>query len=229
MARFPGIRWMRLKPDVLPALRRPPRQLALDDPQPRNGQGSVGGRLLLWPVPAPLSRRPRSASWSTLAAARRAGHGARASGLNAIEDPLVKRILRAYDASCDLWNDVLCRHAFESDHEARRAAALAADKRAPRAPEDPRRGWSPPAGKFNAVVNPIGRLAIRGALFYQGGEQPVRPVDPVRAHVPRCHRLLPRCLRGLRTAFWDHHAARLGPARAPGRAGRGRRRLCDRS
>ena len=40
--------------------------------------------------------------------------------------------------------------------------------RPPRKPGDPRRGWSPPAGMFNAVVWPIRKLAVRGVLFFQG-------------------------------------------------------------
>ena len=34
---------------------------------------------------------------------------------------------------------------------------------------DPREGWSPPAGLFNAVVYPLRKLGVEGMLYYQGG------------------------------------------------------------
>jgi len=33
---------------------------------------------------------------------------------------------------------------------------------------DPREGWSPPAGLFNAVVHPLRKLHVEGMLYYQG-------------------------------------------------------------
>ena len=33
---------------------------------------------------------------------------------------------------------------------------------------DAREGWSPPAGLFNAVVHPLGKLHVEGMLYYQG-------------------------------------------------------------
>jgi sialate O-acetylesterase len=40
--------------------------------------------------------------------------------------------------------------------------------RLPKKPGDPRAGWSPPAGLFNATVMPIRQLGLRGVLYYQG-------------------------------------------------------------
>ncbi len=93
-------------------------------------------------------------------------------------------ILRAYDAETKKWEDPAERERIMKDWQARCTEAKArwekeAEKarkegkkpprlRLPRRPGDPRRGWSPPAGMFNAVVWPIRRLAIRGALYYQG-------------------------------------------------------------
>ena len=62
------------------------------------------------------------------------------------------------------------------EHAARAAEAKAAGKpeprlRLPKTPGDPRSGWSPPAGLFNATVMPIRHLAIRGVLYYQGENQ----------------------------------------------------------
>ena len=40
--------------------------------------------------------------------------------------------------------------------------------RLPKQPTDPRSGWSPPAGLFNATIWPIRHLGVRGVLYYQG-------------------------------------------------------------
>ena len=40
--------------------------------------------------------------------------------------------------------------------------------RLPKQPADPRSGWSPPAGLFNATIWPIRRFGVRGVLYYQG-------------------------------------------------------------
>jgi sialate O-acetylesterase len=63
--------------------------------------------------------------------------------------------------------------------KAKAKAAAKADPGAPREPRlrlpkqpgDPRGGWSPPAGLFNATVMPIRQFGIRGVLYYQGENQ----------------------------------------------------------
>ncbi len=104
--------------------------------------------------------------------------------LDSLDVKEIREILAAYDAETARWDDDAAREQILKDWEAAVAkakedwqkkadAATQAGKkpprlRPPRKPGDPRRGWSPPAGMFNAVVWPIRKLAIRGVLYYQG-------------------------------------------------------------
>lgn len=104
--------------------------------------------------------------------------------LEAIDFKPVQDILRAYDAETTKWEKAEERERIMKEWETRcgeararweKEAAKARKEgreprrlRLPRRPGDPRRGWSPPAGMFNAVVWPIRRLAVRGVLYYQG-------------------------------------------------------------
>lgn len=104
--------------------------------------------------------------------------------LDGIEAKVVQEILRQYDAETTKWESEEYRRetlaAWEEEVAAKRAEweekaeqAKAEGKepprlRLPKKPGDPRSGWSPPAGMFNAVVWPLRKMAIRGALYYQG-------------------------------------------------------------
>ncbi|MEQ8787361.1 MAG: hypothetical protein RIC55_13730 [Pirellulaceae bacterium] len=104
--------------------------------------------------------------------------------LDRIDDPIIEHILAEYDAQTKTWEDPAqvkqimadWRAAIETakrEHAAKVAQAKADGKnepklRLPKQPADPRSGWSPPAGLFNATVMPIRRLGVRGVLYYQG-------------------------------------------------------------
>ena len=104
--------------------------------------------------------------------------------LDRIDHVIVKTVLKDYDAETATWDDPKKVEAIlaewtravekaEKDYETKAAAAKAEGKkpprrRLPRKPGDPRRGWSPPAGLFNATVLPIRQLGLRGVLYYQG-------------------------------------------------------------
>jgi hypothetical protein len=104
--------------------------------------------------------------------------------LDRLDDPIIKHILADYDAQTATWEDPAKVEEIMADweksvEEARRehkekvARAKAEGKKEPRLrlpkkPGDPRSGWSPPAGLFNATVMPIRRLGVRGVLYYQG-------------------------------------------------------------
>ncbi len=100
------------------------------------------------------------------------------------DDPeQVKAIMASWQAECDA-----AKKKFEADkikyakdkaeYDKVKAAGGDAAKKArqpreprlrmPRQPGDPRSGWSPPAGLFNATVIPIRDLGVRGVLYYQG-------------------------------------------------------------
>ena len=104
--------------------------------------------------------------------------------LDSIDSPIMKTVLADYDAETAAWDDpqqraqilddwkAACEQA-RKDHQQKSEQAKAAGKPAPRLrmpkqPADPRRGWSPPAGLFNATIMPIRDLNIRGVLYYQG-------------------------------------------------------------
>jgi len=104
--------------------------------------------------------------------------------LDKIDSPIIKTILRDYDAQTAMWEDPqqverimaeweqACEEARKA-HEQKAAQARAEGKpeprlRLPKRPGDPRSGWSPPAGLFNATIMPIRRLGVRGVLYYQG-------------------------------------------------------------
>jgi sialate O-acetylesterase len=105
-------------------------------------------------------------------------------GLDQIEHVTVQTVLEDYDAETAKWEDpkevVRIMSEWEesvkvanTEHENKVAEAKAAGKKEPRKrlpkkPGDPRSGWSPPAGLFNATVMPIRDLRIRGVLYYQG-------------------------------------------------------------
>ncbi|WP_338687331.1 hypothetical protein [Haloferula helveola] len=104
--------------------------------------------------------------------------------LDGIDHVTVTETLRAYDAETAMWDDPegrkkvmdeweRAKDAARAAHEERVAEAKAAGKpeprlRLPKEPQDPRNGWSPPAGLFNATVMPIRWLGLAGVLYYQG-------------------------------------------------------------
>jgi sialate O-acetylesterase len=109
--------------------------------------------------------------------------------LEGVDNKIVKTVLRDYDAETAIWDDPkkverlmaewrkAC-DAKRSEHDKKIATASAAGDtkkqprlRLPKKPGDPRAGWSPPAGLFNATVMPIRKLGIRGVLYYQGENQ----------------------------------------------------------
>ncbi|MDP6544720.1 MAG: hypothetical protein QGH60_12065 [Phycisphaerae bacterium] len=104
--------------------------------------------------------------------------------LSGIDNKIIKTVLKDYDAQTATWDDPkkveqimadwkeACAQA-KVEYEKKAAAAKAEGKkprrmRLPRQPGDPRSGWSPPAGLFNATIMPIRNLGIRGVLYYQG-------------------------------------------------------------
>ncbi len=104
--------------------------------------------------------------------------------LDNVDHQIIKTVLADYDAQTATWDDPrqveqimadwqqACEQA-KVDHQEKAARAKAEGKpqprlRLPKRPGDPRSGWSPPAGLFNATVMPIRNLGIRGVLYYQG-------------------------------------------------------------
>jgi len=104
--------------------------------------------------------------------------------LDGIDSKIIQTILADYDAETAAWEDPAeverimaewqqaCEDA-RAEHEKKVAQAQAEGKpeprlRLPKQPGDPRSGWSPPAGLFNATIMPIRHLGIRGVLYYQG-------------------------------------------------------------
>jgi len=104
--------------------------------------------------------------------------------LDRIDNKIIKTILADYDAQTTVWEDpaqverIMAQWQRDCDearsrHEEKVAQAKAEGKpeprlRLPKKPGDPRSGWSPPAGLFNATIMPIRNLGIRGVLYYQG-------------------------------------------------------------
>ncbi len=104
--------------------------------------------------------------------------------LDGLQHVTVKETLRKYDAETATWDNPAevkrimaeweqAKKDKTAEHAGKAAEARAAGKKEPRLrlpkePGDPRRGWSPPAGLFNATVCPIRRLGLRGVLYYQG-------------------------------------------------------------
>ena len=104
--------------------------------------------------------------------------------LEGIDNVIIKTVLKDYDASTAVWDDPKQLQQIMDDWQksvdvakaeyAKKAAKAKAEgkkaprKRLPKKPGDPRRGWSPPAGLFNATIMPIRHLGIRGVLYYQG-------------------------------------------------------------
>jgi len=104
--------------------------------------------------------------------------------LDNVDNKIIKTVLKDYDAETAVWDDPKqverimadweqARDQAKIEYERKVAQAEAEGKkkprmRLPRRPGDPRSGWSPPAGLFNATVMPIRDLSIRGVLYYQG-------------------------------------------------------------
>jgi sialate O-acetylesterase len=109
------------------------------------------------------------------------------SELESIDNKVINTVLADYDAQTAVWDDPKQVEALmaqwekakakaRADHAEAVKKAKAQGKREPRLrlpkqPEDPRSGWSPPAGLFNATVMPIRDLNIKGVLYYQGENQ----------------------------------------------------------
>lgn len=107
--------------------------------------------------------------------------------LDSIDNKIIKTVLRDYDAQTATWNDPkqvekimaeweMAIEQKKAEHEtalakAEKEGTPAPRLRLPKAPGDPRSGWSPPAGLFNATVMPISKLGIKGVLYYQGENQ----------------------------------------------------------
>ena len=104
--------------------------------------------------------------------------------LDKLDSDLVRKALAAYDAETAKWEreayhrqvvrewKQACERA-RAEHPKKVEQAEAAGKkpprlRLPRKPGDPRAGWSPPAGMFQATVWPIRKPAVRGALYHLG-------------------------------------------------------------
>jgi len=107
--------------------------------------------------------------------------------LDSIDNKIIKTVLDDYDAETATWEDPgqvarimaewekACQQK-KAEHDKAAATAKKEGKKAPRLrlpkePGDPRSGWSPPAGLFNATVMPISKLRIKGVLYYQGENQ----------------------------------------------------------
>ena len=104
--------------------------------------------------------------------------------LDNVDSEIIRTILNDYDAQTLMWEDprqverIMAEweaavEAAKAEHETKVATAKAEGKsepklRLPKPPGDPRSGWSPPAGLFNATVLPIKELGVRGVLYYQG-------------------------------------------------------------
>lgn len=104
--------------------------------------------------------------------------------LNELEHITVQSSLEQYDAETAIWEKPTevqrimkqweeKKEQAKADHVARVEKAKAEGNKPPRLrlpkqPGDPRSGWSPPAGLFNATVWPIRHLGVRGVLYYQG-------------------------------------------------------------
>lgn len=136
--------------------------------------------------------------------------------LDACDSEIIRTILRDYDAETSLWEDPQqveqlmkqwrqdCEQA-EAEHERKTAQAEAEGKKPPRlrlpkAPGDPRSGWSPPAGLFNATVMPIRQMGLRGVLYYQGENQAFQ-------RWTRYEYTFPKIPVSFRKAFGDEHLA----------------------
>jgi len=107
--------------------------------------------------------------------------------LDSVDNKIMKTVLNDYDTETTTWDDPkqvdkimaewekACQekkaeHAeqiVDSKKEGKKAPRL----RLPKQPEDPRSGWSPPAGLFNATIMPISKLRVKGVLYYQGENQ----------------------------------------------------------
>ncbi len=104
--------------------------------------------------------------------------------LNQLDHITVQSSLEQYDAETAVWEKPVEierimrqwedeKKRVTAEHAAKTEKAKADGKKAPRLrlpkrPADPRSGWSPPAGLFNATVWPIRHLGVRGVLYYQG-------------------------------------------------------------
>ncbi|MEE2888677.1 MAG: hypothetical protein VX951_14705, partial [Planctomycetota bacterium] len=136
--------------------------------------------------------------------------------LEAVDSKIVKTVLRDYDAETATWDDPKAVErlmadwrkacdAKRSEHEKKIATASASGDtkkkprlRLPKKPADPRAGWSPPAGLFNATVMPIRKLGIRGVLYYQGENQAFQ-------RWTRYEYTFPKVAVSFRKAFGDPH------------------------
>jgi len=105
--------------------------------------------------------------------------------LNRIENAKIKKILANYDRKATQWETesgrqaaiAEARQAFEANElvrwkqeaeKARKEGEKPPQQPQFRPPQDARKGWSDPAGMYNGVVLPIGKLSIRGVLWCQG-------------------------------------------------------------
>lgn len=81
------------------------------------------------------------------------------------EQPLeVERIMKEWEAAKELARAQHAAKVEQAKAEGKKEPRL----RLPKQPGDPRSGWSPPGGLFNATVWPIRDLGVRGVLYYQG-------------------------------------------------------------
>jgi sialate O-acetylesterase len=105
--------------------------------------------------------------------------------LDGIDDEKIRTILANYDKEAGEWESsagqARALERAKKEFEEKRMGwwrgqvekARAEGKEPPKKPEfhnprDPRKAHSGPAGLYNGVVRPIGRLAVRGVLWYQG-------------------------------------------------------------
>jgi len=104
--------------------------------------------------------------------------------LDQLDHVTVRTALSEYDADTAIWEkpseverimaewetakqEARTQHATQVE-EAKAEGRKEPRLRLPKQPGDPRSGWSPPAGLFNATVWPIRHLGVRGVLYYQG-------------------------------------------------------------
>ncbi len=144
--------------------------------------------------------------------------------LDRIDSEIVRTVLRDYDVETAVWDDADQVKQIMADweqacaskrieHAKHTADAEALGKKKPRLrlpkkPGDPRSGWSPPAGLFNATIMPIHKLGIRGVLYYQGENQAFN-------RWTRYEHTFPQVVASFREAF-DDEALPFGCISQPG-------------
>jgi sialate O-acetylesterase len=133
--------------------------------------------------------------------------------LDEIDAAIVKDILRDYDAETALWEDESYGDRVRAEYDAGPAALMEQwekdaevarakgedpppEPEVPDRPTDPRDAWTPPTGMFNASIEPIGMMTIRGALYYQGENN-------FFGYMPQYEYTFPKVISSFRRVFND--------------------------